>query len=386
MKRPRALLATTLTGLMFLAAVQVAWASDLVSGYVKSFAILKEDLSQSQNSIRLMWNQQGSRYGLQLHYELNQTFNSVAPAFDSSDLLLPAAWRLTDIEREPIFDGKNRVTQNLDRFNVQLNLEGGDITLGRQAITFGMARVINPTDVFLPFDVRTFNTEYRAGVDALRFQRPVGQLGEIDVGVILGDGARSDESAAFLQLRGNLSGVDLQFAVTRYAGQAMFGGGLQTAIGSVGFWLEGAATYGDEDYIRVSTGVDYAFSQNTYGLLEYHFNGAGSDDPSEYFARLGTVAYQRGGVFLLGRHYLIPSFSLQLSPLWSAGFQAIVNLSDNSAFVSLNGTLNASQNTYIDFGYYHFLGRHLTAVNPPIPGSEYGSSPNTLYASFRYYF
>ncbi|XOV88928.1 MAG: hypothetical protein ACFHX7_03350 [Pseudomonadota bacterium] len=361
-------------------------ASDAMSGYIKSYLLHQESLTQSQNSLRLMWDHPAAGYNLQLHYELSPTFSSVNVTSATGNLPLPAAWRLTDIEQEAASHGHHSVSQNLDRLNIQFNLAAGDITLGRQAITFGMARVINPTDVFLPFDVRTFNTEYRAGVDALRFQHPVGQLGEVDLGIILGEGARADESAAFLQVRGNVDGMDLQLALTRYAGQSLIGGGLQTALGSFGFWLEAAATRGDQDYIRVSTGLDYAFTENTYGLLEYHFNGAGSNQPEDYLTRPGSVAYQRGGVFLLGRHYLIPSISLQLSPLWSAGIQSIINLSDRSAFISANVVLNASQNVYLDLGYYHFLGRQFTQDNPPVPGSEYGSSPDTLYASVRYYF
>ena len=38
---------------------------------------------------------------------------------------------------------------------------------------------------------------------------------------------------------------------------------------------------------------------------------------------------------------------------------------------------NLSENTYLGLGYYHFIGPRL---------SEYGSNPDTFYASLRYYF
>ena len=116
----------------------------------------------------------------------------------------------------------------------------------------------------LPFDVRTFNTEYRNGVDAVRFQRPWGDLGEIDIGVVLGKDAKSENSAAFLQLRTNHKGADYHLAIIEFAAQQLTGLGLQTAIWDLGFWLEAAYVNGDENYLRLSTGVDYSFSENTF--------------------------------------------------------------------------------------------------------------------------
>ena len=370
------------------------------SGYAKSFAVAQRELDnqvltsdriyQSQNSLRLMWEGFSERIVWQLHYELSPVLASgsvdgAAPTFN----LVGDSYRLTDIDSTLSGDGnKNQTYQNLDRFNVQIQMAAGDLTIGRQAISFGSARIINPTDIFLPFDVRTFNTEYRTGVDAVRFQRPWGELGEIDLGIVPGDGADPETSAAFLQIRTNANGVDYHLAAMRFAEQQLLGFGIQTALGDLGFWFEAARVQGDRDYLRLSTGLDYAFSEHTFGQIEYHYNGAGSDDPEEYPANFDTLAYQRGGVFLAGEHYLMPGFTVQLSPLWFLGTQAIINLSDSSAFVSVSAEYNIAENFYMDFGYYHFVGDDLTlnARGRPELGSEYGPNPNTLYMSIRYYY
>ena len=52
----------------------------------------------------------------------------------------------------------------------------------------------------------------------------------------------------------------------------------------------------------------------------------------------------------------MPSFTVQLSSLWFVATQAIYNLDDNSAFLSLSAEYNIAQNFYMDFGYYHFSG------------------------------
>jgi len=366
-----------LAPLLLLTAALCASAETRVSGYLKSFAVTTSEVSQSQNSVRLMAERFGERSVWQVHYELSPVLTSREFAAANPTLATGRAWRLTDVERRLDNSARHDVFQNLDRFNVQFNLEAGDLTLGRQPVAFGMARVINPTDVFLPFDVRTFNTEYRIGVDAIRFQRPFGQLGEMDFGVIAGDDLRAATSAAFFQLRTNVDGHDIQLAAIRFAEHDLVGAGVQTALGDFGFWLEAAQVSGEADYARLSTGLDYAFSEDVYGLVEYHFNGAGSSKPGDYPMQAGTTPYRQGGVFLFGEHYLIGSVNVQLSPLWSLGTQALINLSDRSAFGSAGLTFNARQNLYVDLGLYAFGGGNNT---------EYGSNPETLYASLRYYF
>jgi len=370
------------------------------TGYIKSFAVAQGEISsdvlnvpttyQSQNAVRLMWENFSGNQIIQIHYEISPVFLSRQQPIDSPTFnIVGDTYRLVDISSSlSSSDSKNQVYQNLDRLNIQFQFDHGDLTIGRQAISFGSARIINPTDIFLPFDVQTFNQEYRAGVDAIRYQTPLGELGEIDVGLVLGKDAKPENSAAFLQIRGNHNGKDLQMALTRFAEQTMLGAGIQTAIGDIGFWFEIANVWGDIDYLRTSTGFDYAFSENTFAMIEYHYNGAGAKDPAEYLQLLGTIPYQRGGVFLLGQEYIIPSLSFQISPLWNLAVQGIYNLTDDSAFLSLTAQYNLAENFYTDVGYYHFLGDKITLVAPGIPTlrSEYGTNPDVIYASLRFYF
>jgi hypothetical protein len=122
--------------------------------------------------------------------------------------------------------------------------------------------------------------------------------------------------------------------------------------------------------------------------IEYHYNGAGSNDHNDYLSNLSATPYQRGGVFLLGENYLMPSFTVQLSSLWFVATQVIYNLDDNSAFLSVSAEYNIAENFYMDFGYYHFSGDEFSLTETGLPklDSEYGSNPSTLFASIRYYF
>ena len=389
-----------IAAVFLLAASTSALAEINISGYLKSFVVAQDQLDnpvfqfdknyQSQNSARIMLDGFSGSITWQLHYELSPVFVSKALATERPTFnVVGDNYRLTDPDTNLLDDdNKTQLYQNLDRLNFQVQMDAGDLTIGRQAISFGSARIINPTDIFLPFDVRTFNTEYRNGVDALRFQRPWGDLGEIDIGVVLGKDAKSENSAAFLQLRTNHSGTDYHLAIIEFAEQQLFGLGLQTAIWDLGFWLEAAYVNGDENYLRLSTGVDYSFSERTFVQIEYHYNGAGSNDHNDYLSNLSATPYQRGGVFLLGESYIMPSFTVQLSSLWFVATQVIYNLDDNSAFLSVSAEYNIAENFYMDFGYYHFSGDEFSLTETGLPklDSEYGSNPSTLFASIRYYF
>lgn len=370
-------------------------AATRISGYLKNFSLAQEsfdigpveidNLYSSQFSGRAMLDMLGSNFALQLHYEAGRDFNSDGT---SLGFTIPGrnSYRWSDITSTPGGDdGKSVNRQNLDRFNLQWNLNAGDLTVGRQAVAFGSARIINPTDVFLPFDVQTLNTEYRVGIDAIRFQRPVGQLSEMDIGVVLGDSG-SANSAAFVRLKSNIKGSDLELTLIRFSEQNLFGVGLETTLGVYGAWIETAAVSGDDTYVRTSLGLDYGFSEKWFGMLEYHYNGAGASEPSKYLSRLSSTPYTAGGVFLLGEHYLIPSVSWQVSPLTTASFQLLANLSDDSIFANLGVDYSLSSNLYLGVQLFAFYGDKLEPSLRPETGSEYGGNPARLIMSLRYYF
>jgi hypothetical protein len=381
-----------------------------IRGYVKSFALAQDKfdlngapaefdqgdpLYQSQNSIRVMFEYfLGNEVAFELHYEASPIYYSSpvaqSPLASTTFTVVGNNYRLTD--PSPTLGhvrDKSVVYQNLDRLNLQINLRSGDLTIGRQAISFGSARIINPTDVFLPFDVKTLNQEYRIGVDAIRFQKPLSDLSELDVGVILGQDGDEENSAVFAQALTNLSGMDISGTLIRYSRQNLIGAGIQSSLGVFGFWLEGARVWGDADYARLSTGLDYAFNDSVFGAIEYHFSEAGASSPEEYISLVNSIAFQKGGVFLLGRNYLIPAVSWVASPLLTVSMQALINLDDSSAFLSMTGEYSVSENLYTDVGVYLFFGEELdfSLTYPGFAiGSEYGGSRNLAYMSLKYYF
>ena len=372
-----------------------ASAETRVSGYLKNFTVAQASLSNdlvneereysSQFTGRLMLDAFSSRVSWQLHYEIANQFNSSATPnlnfnFERN------SYRLTDVKtRLSSESSKTIAIQNLDRLNVQIPLSIGDLTIGRQPITFGSARIINPTDVFLPFDVQALNTEYRVGIDAVRLQMPIGTLSELDFGYVLGE--TNDTSAVFSRLKTNYSGSDFEITAMRFSEQNMLGLGLESTLGPFGAWFEVSHVSGDSYYNRLSTGLDYGFNEQIFGMLEYHYNGAGSQDTDQYINQVNDPAFIAGGVFLFGENYLIPSINWQVSPLTSYSLQLLANLDDNSMFTIAGFEHSLSDNLYFGASLFLFTGDDLRLNPTGIDlGSEYGNSPSQIILNLRYYF
>ena len=336
------------------------------TGSLKAFVITQEPIenglltaseqSSLQIPLRLMWDQNlTGRINFESHLQLTQVMSTESIGALRRATLRDPTYRFDDLDATLGHGSEKSLTlQNLDRFN----------------------------------DGRTLDQEYRRGVDAVRYQASVGDLSEIDVGFVMGASAQSQTSAAFMQARTNFQGQDYQITLIDYADQVLLGVGVEGSLGSSGYWAEVAATQGNADYLRASLGVDFALNAFSLVMVEYHYNGPGSEDPKGYLAAQEGVAFDKGGVYLLGRHYLAAGVQSQVNPLLSVSGQALMNLSDDSAFLSMATSYNASENTYIDVGYYHFLGDAVVASTDLgiSQGSEYGIFPRSLYVSLRWYF
>lgn len=375
------------------------------SGYLKSYALWQDQIKpttdalwQSQNSARLMFGYFTEHAGnMELHYEFQPIYQSKPSPFLTGSGLSSTVgaignrYRYKDINND-YGDGSEHwiYLHNLDRLNYQYRGVSGDLTLGRQVVSFGSARFINPTDIFVPFALQTLNQEYRVGIDALRYQMSLGDFALLDSGIVIGEDAKKQNNAAFVRGRDNWNGNDVQVVLIAQDRAWLFGGGVETALGDFGFWFETAYAESDVSYWRHSIGFDYALNENLITMVEYHYNGAGARSEQDYPALLLQQPYQRGGVYLLGQHYIIPSLSWQFTPLIHLSASAFCNVSDQSQFISVAAEVSWSDDLVSDVGLYVSQGDDLIvgAAGPTDLqfGSEFGHYPSTLYASLRYYF
>ena len=294
------------------------------------------------------------------------------------------------------------IFQNLDRAFLTIRAPLADIYVGRQAIAWGSARVINPTDVLAPFTFNQLDVEDRIGVDAVRVRIPVGWMSELDAGYVFGHDFKFKNSAVFLRSKFHFYDNDVSLLTVDFQENLMLGADLARSIGGAGFWLESAyvlvgALNSDlrnqhQDYLRTSLGLDYSLRNGTYLFIEYHFNQAGASKPKDYLVNTGKTAYQEGSVYLLGKHYLTPGISYPLTPLLTLSGQALVNLTDPSIFVMPQAEYNLAEDIYLSAGAYLGLGENPAYFSVHGYGpflrlsSEFGSYPDFYFFSFRIYF
>lgn len=293
------------------------------------------------------------------------------------------------------------IFHNLDRCFITINTPMADIFLGRQAIAWGSARVINPTDVIAPFAFNELDKEERRGVDAVRVRIPLGMMDELDLGFVAGEDFDSDKNSFFLRGKFYTFKTDVSLLFIGFRKHLLLGLDFTRAIGGAGFWFEGAYIIPDffretnpsneKDYFRVSAGLDYNLSSRTYGFIEYHYNSPGAGQPEQYLGLFDSSPYQDGSVYFMGEHYLNVGAVSQVSPLVALTAMSIVNFSDWSFILSPVIEYNIAENIYLSAGAYIGIGKNPELIlGPLVPlphmRSEFGTYPDTLFTSFRVYF
>ena len=388
-----------------------------MSGYYKSFLLIYRPPSTgnsgfdsiqqstkalSTNRLRLQFSYEPSTWiDMDAAYDIVPNIRSMGFSEDSMlfGQIDPFIYRVADLnprlyssDRDPV--KHFALSQNLDRAMVTIH-----IIIGRQPIAWGSARGVNPTDVLAPFTFETLDTEDRIGIDAVRTRIPMGALSEIDAGYVFGKDFRFENSAFYGRAAFNVRNTDVSLLVMDFRENLLAGFDLAGAIGGAGYWIETAYVFADafsgrntgqkDDYFRSSTGIDYSFGSKSYAFLEYHFNGAGAALPRDYLNNFLKPAYTEGSVYLMGRHYLIPGYTYQLSPLISISGLSLINVADPSLFISPRVEYNIASDVYVSGGAFVGIGKGPAAAqgeSPLVLRSEFGGYPNIYFASFRYYF
>lgn len=359
--------------------------------------------------VRLFWKPDTS-FSSEIAYELtpilrNADIEQSVFAVRAAD---PLSYRAVDTG-ESLYSGSDgsdfRLFQNLDRAFITYSTDHADVYIGRQPIAFGSARVVNPTDVLTSFTRIELNREERFGVDAVRIKLPAGSLSEIDIGAVSGDDFSAGEGAAFLRGKFPAGETDISPLLIVFKQNLLLGLDTAGSIGGAGYWIESAYVFAGmmddrqhgQDYLRVSTGIDYSASEDLYAYIEYHFNGAGTGNPDRYRELIlgteNTVAYTEGTVYLYGKHYVSPGFSYAWTPLLSSTALAMYNIRDNSVLLSPALQYSLSDNASIDAGAFIGFGKGNTLISNSDMGTlmistnaEFSLYADTYFVAMRMYF
>lgn len=135
------------------------------------------------------------------------------------------------------------IFQNLDRAMLSVKTEFADIFIGRQAIAWGSARGINPTDTIAPFTFEKLDTEVQIGVDAARMRIPIGFRGELDVGYVFGTDFKFELRAMYLRSEFYVVQTDVSILLLDFRENLLVGFDVARAIGGAGFWFESSLVF-----------------------------------------------------------------------------------------------------------------------------------------------
>ena len=350
-------------------------------------------------------------------FHLVQTFTYASSVTGSSaGFGLPAGqtrYRALDATWEWHTDKKTSAMLWPDRFNVKLSWPGLDLIIGRQAVTFGKAYFWNPLDVFLPFDPAQFDRDYKAGVDGLRLNIPLGDFSGLNILAVAGrkiglDGLYRNSSrtvdadwyGSALLARGytNLKGWDLSLQGGKIYGGYQLGAGL---VGEIKGWsvrAEGAyflaedspslpwPYQGDllEDHLTAVVGFGRRFESSLDLEVEFLYNGGGESRDLD----LAMIRLQNGQLQHLGRYIFGATATYELTPLLVARLALLHSLTDGSTQVQPSLTYSLSDNSEVLLGAGLYFGTEPDLVWPvgATLNSEFGTFPNYILAEIKFYF
>lgn len=310
----------------------------------------------------------------------------------------------------PLVEGDlGAMTAVIDRATLTAHLPYLDVTLGRQAITFGSAYFFTPMDLVAPFSPATIDREYKPGVDAARLDFYFGTATQLTA-VAAYAGEWSNDGMIFAgHARTNLLGSDVGLFVAEARGDLVAGLDLATDAYGVGLRGEATATFPDngtdDAFLRAVAGADVILPLNATLMGEVYVQTLGADDPADYLEVAAGERFTRGELWLAGRLYGATALSWELTPLLRPSVAAVVNLEDGSLLASPSLAWSVSDEVSLSLGAQLTLGdrpKDLQAADLVRPDgtprspeelstllvaeSEFGLYPNVVFLQMSAYF
>ena len=322
-------------------------------------------------------------------------------------------YRMLDASWDVLERDKSSSTIAFDRFNAKTSFGWGDVTIGRQAITFGKTYFWNPLDVFYPLDANQFDRDYKPGVDAVKVDIPLGLYSgftvvgaagpKVKIGKDTGVGNDPRDaswygSALLGRLFADLGGWDISLQGGKVFGGWQVGAGIVGDIGPVQVrseLVQFMAMSSDplppplqgelvKDNLQGVIGLGHRFENSLSLDFEYFYNGAG--DPDNLNASMVRTGF--GSSLQMSRHLAGLVARYEFSPLVIGEMGTIVSLSDGSlqlqplVIVSLSNEMDLLIGATLNFGQQPESGNGATAEIK----SEFGTYPTMFFAEWKYYF
>ena len=247
----------------------------------------------------------------------------------------------------------------VDRLFIDTYQPRFDLRVGRQAVQWGSALVVNPTDPY-PQVLATEPWRPRSGVNSARLTVPLADRHQVQA--VIGVDDTFSRPRAAIRATANALQTDwsLVSAYREESDELLAGIDIKGTLG-VGFWIEGALhlreLFDADEPVRVTDelalGVDYSLPvlEQVVLVAQYYRNGAGGRTPDDYGpgGQLSTgvqppdcaggedlfgtpVATDPFAPFFAARNYGMVSVLAGLHPDVSVSATVLQNLDDGTGF------------------------------------------------------
>jgi hypothetical protein len=312
--------------------------------------------------------------------------------------------RMIDLTTTIVDDDKVDIWHDFDRAAVTVFLSAADVTVGRQAITWGISGLFPVADLWAQFSPFELDTEEKPGTDALRVLAYPASNVELDF--VIGSGLVVDtlpfdvpfvirdttrEPSLGIRATVELPIGDVYLAGGKFWRELIVMGGV-SLVADVWKLKAEAAVPWDMDAeevrtVRFTGGVEW-LGPDVSLSIEYHFNGLGSTQSDEYAALLASPELARGETYYLGRHLAGGFGSYLATDRLTLSFGALTNLNDPSAAFLPALNYDFGQSIRIGAGGLVSLGAKPVFPTGLLPQleSEFGTYGSFGYAQVSVYF
>ena len=296
--------------------------------------------------------------------------------------------RLVDLESVILEEPGLRAWHDVDRLSLSVYTDAADITVGRQAITWGVSGIFPVADLWARFSPFELDTEEKPGIDAVRvltYPKP-----GLELDLVLADRGTAEDLSAGVRATWALAGADAWLGAGKLWRDAMAMGGVTLLLDATRLRAEAVVPWNlDRSELldpRVTLGIDWL--RGTLLLTgEYHYNGIGAGADG-YLEALRDPRVARGETYYIGRHYLggLVSWSPDRENRLTLALNALANLDDPSFALTPVARYDVGQATRFAIGGLLSVGEHPSFAPTPTFPSEFGAYGTLGYTQLSIYF
>lgn len=346
---------------------------------------------------RLAWTARfGERVVVEIHNRFQGEVGSTAGPGTAGIGITVVPERSVDLE-SVLLDGEDvRLRHDLDRLAVTVYTPVADLTVGRQAVTWGSAMLFPVADLWGRFSPFELDTQQKPGVDAVRALAYPGDGVEVDL--VVADAGRDEGVSAAGHATFSRGWGDAMVGAGKFWDEVVLLAGVTRVLETTNLRLEGALPWSlDQDRRldpRLTVGVDRIGVRWTLSA-EVHWNGLGTGDPDRYLEVLQGDPLARGESYLLGRAYAggLAVWSPDAEGRLRVALAVLANVEDPSASFSPSASYDLGQAGRITLGGLVPAGEEPELVvqpGMPVPAprlrSEFGSYGRLGYLQLALYF